>query len=207
MRSLRSRCVALASLLSLATAVPALGNLIQNGDFEAGNTGFTSAFTYTSASFSPYVNQYGVVNNSWQWTNFWNTVQGDHTTGQGQFLIADVGSTNTIWQQTVDVSADTSYTLSAWLATWTTFAPATIGVEINGQLVTVWNAPSAVGPWVQNAAVWNSGASTTATIRFFATQVFQPGDDVAFDDIQLVPGAGVLPALACGATLLRRRRR
>lgn len=207
MRFAGSRCVALASLLSLAPAVPALGNLIQNGDFEAGNTGFTSAYTYTPASYFPNVDQYGVVNNSWQWTSFWNTVQGDHTTGQGQFLIADVGSTNTIWQQTVNVSADTSYTLSAWLATWTTYAPATIGVEINGELVTVWNAPGAVGPWVQSAAVWNSGASTTATIRFFATQVFQPGDDVAIDDIQLVPGAGVLPALACGATLLRRRRR
>jgi hypothetical protein len=204
---MRIELAACAAASALVLSVPALGNLIQNGNFEGGNTGFTSSFTYMPVSQSPNINQYGVVSNSWQWTNFWDTVQGDHTTGQGLFMIADVGSTNTIWQQTVAVNAGTDYTLSAWLATWTTFPAATLAVEINGQVVSVWNAPGAVGPWVQSSANWNSGGATSATIRFYATQVFQPGDDVAIDDIVFIPGVGAFPVLMAGAAAFGRGRR
>lgn len=199
-------CVVWSVAGSLVFAAQASANLIVNGDFEAGNSGFSSALTYMPASLPPHVNQYGVVNNSFEWTNFWNTVQGDHTTGTGKFLIADVGSTSTIWQQTVAVDANSSFTLSAWLATWTTFAPATLGVEINGVLVGTWGAPGTAGPWAQHTLNWNSGAATSATIRFFATTVFQPGDDVAIDDISLVPAPGALALLALSGALRGRRR-
>lgn len=191
----------------IAAASPCAANLITNGDFEAGNTGFTSSFTYVNVSTSPWVNQYGVTTSSFAWTQYWSYIAGDHTTGQGKFLIADIGSTATVWQQTVAVSAGTDYTMSAWLATWSAHTPATLAVEINGQVAGTWSAPAAGVAWTQRSLNWNSGSATSATIRFYATQVFQPGDDVGIDDIVLVPAPGAVSVLLLARTARRGRRR
>ena len=198
-----------AASLSIATtlaalAAPALGDIV-NGDFEAGNTGFLTSYVFTPANVFPYVNQYGITQSSFAWSNFWNNVPGDHTTGNGLFLIVDVGSTNTVWQQTVSVTPGTAYTLGAWIATWTSFTGATLGVEINGSLVTAWDPAGAA--WAERTASWNSGISTAATIRLYATTLFQPGDDVAIDDITFVPTPGAAGLLGLGAAGLLRRRR
>jgi hypothetical protein len=181
---------------------------IVNGDFEAGNTGFTSGYSYRTVSSSPFTGQYGVVTGSFAWSgNFWNTLQADHTTGQGQFLIADTAPGVTIWQETTSVTPNTACTFSAWLATWTTFPAATVAVEINGAVVASWLGPAGA-TWTQYSVNWNSGSNTSATIRLYASTNVQPGGDVAIDDIRFVPtpGAGLaLAALGIGGLARRRR--
>lgn len=107
-------------------AIPALANgpenLILNGDFEAGNTGFISQYTYVSttgpsALQPPYVYAIGTSPSSYHsaWTNF-----GDHTNGSGNMMIVN-GSSNglpaeIVWEQTVTLPVCdpvTSYPLFA----------------------------------------------------------------------------------------------
>ncbi|HVZ94198.1 MAG TPA: hypothetical protein VG797_06785 [Phycisphaerales bacterium] len=188
-------------------AAPGFASLI-NGDFEAGNTGFTSQYQYVTVSVPPNEGQYGVTHSSLEWSNFWNTVNNDHTTGSGQFLIVDTVADLTMWSETVDVAPNTAYTFGAWLATWTLgFQPAQVALEIDGQLITTWTGPAPTA-WTQYSAAWTSGAASTATIRLYSPVHIQPGGDIAIDDITLtaVPAPGAL-ALAVFAPLVGRRRR
>lgn len=195
-------------LCAMGLTGAAQASLLTNGNFEAGNTGFSSDYQYTSANVSPYVQQYGVTTSSFAWSNFWNNVAADHTSGAGKFLIADGGpNTNAaIWRQTVAVSANTAMTLTGWLATWTSFPGTTVRVEVNGQTVANWVAP-VNGTWTQYSAGWNSGSSTSATIALYASVYFQPGADVAIDDLVLVPGPGAASLLGVFGLLAARRRR
>jgi hypothetical protein len=190
-----------------AAGAPAFAQIL-NGGFEAGNTGFTSQYQYVTVSTPPYVGQYGVTHTSFEWTQFWSTLGGDHTTGSGLFLIADTQQGPTIWAETVTVLPNTQYELSAWLATWSTFPAATLGVEIDGQLVGQWAGPG--GPtWTHAAQTFTTGNTGSASIRLFATTSVQPGGDIAIDDIALnvVPAPSSAAALALSVLGLRRRRR
>jgi len=200
-----NRSVPLAAALLAGLVAPALAQVV-NGDFEAGNTGFTSTHVYLPVSVSPNVNQYGITHSSFEWSQFWGNIPGDHTTGSGLFMIVDVGSTGTIWEQTVAVTPNSAYTLGAWLANWTAFPSASLAVEINGQLVTNWGAPGSAA-WTQYTTAWNSGAATSATIRLHASSYFQPGDDIAIDDITFTPTPGAAAVLGLGAVGCFRRRR
>jgi hypothetical protein len=187
----------------------ASASLLTNGDFEAGNTGFTSDYAYRVVSNAPHVGQYGVTTSSFAWTQFWHQIPTDHTPGAGnQFFIADIGPnlSQAIWRQTVPVAANTQMTLSAWLATWTTFPAATLRIDVNGSTVGTWAAPgNAV--WTQYSAAWNTGASTSATITIYSATYHQPGADVAIDDMELVPAPGAAALLCAGGLVAGRRRR
>lgn len=208
MSHFQASAISAAALISMTAAAPAA---IINGDFESGNTGFTSDYVFRTVSDGANIQQYGVTHTSFEWTQFWNTITADHTTGTsaGLFLIADVGPSGAIWQQTVAVDAFTAYNFGAWLATWTPFPAATLAVEINGSVLTNWAGPAGA-TWTEYSTPWNSGAATSATIRLYATQFFQPGDDIAIDDITLVavptPGTAMLPLLLSAAAVRRRRR-
>lgn len=196
---------------AVASSTVLAQNLIVNGDFEAGNSGFTSGHAFRTVSDSPFHTQYGVPHTSFEWTQFWSIITGDHTTGTGRFLIVDTSLTPgvTAWQQTVNVTPGTAYSFSMWLATWTTFPAASPILEINGQTVANFNAPSSTAGWQQVGTQWQSGAASIATIRIYMGSAFQPGDDVAFDDLDFravpTPSAGLV--LGAGLIGLSRRRR
>lgn len=184
----------------------ACGAVIVNGDFESGNSGFTNDYSYRVVSTAPNVMQYGVTSSSFAWTQFWNTIGGDHTTGSGLFLIADVGNTTSaIWRQTVAVTPGVDYTLSGWLATWTTFPATTLSVRVDGQQIGAWGAPGN-SVWTQRSSGFNAGVRTSVTIELVPSVFVQPGADVAVDDLVLVPAPGA-GALIAGAVLVAGRRR
>jgi|GEM_PF-1528219 len=113
MKTKRWFAFSLALILILAFASPAVAeplNLITNGDFEDGNTGFTSDFTYVpivnqSSMYPPAIYSINIDPNlgHGSWTSF-----GDHTTGDGNMMIVngfndpdDEFSDLTVWEQTV----------------------------------------------------------------------------------------------------------
>lgn len=50
-----------ATFFCLALSGISQASLITNGDFEAGNTGFSSDYVYAPVTFSPNIQQYGVT--------------------------------------------------------------------------------------------------------------------------------------------------
>lgn len=172
--------------------VPDNNELVTNGDFESGNTNFTSAYTYKSNP-APFSNnlleaQY-TINKDPSKTHQCFANCGDKTTGSGNMIIYNgSGSTNVeVWSQTITVQANTDYAFSAWLQN-VTCPPfgfnAELQFSINGVLIgSVFRSDSAICIWKQFYQTWNSGSSTSAKISIVNQYTSADGNDFALDDI------------------------
>lgn len=158
-------------------------NLVVNGDFSQGNTGFTSSYNYASVNVTE--GQYFVGTNPNAW-NVGTVACRDHTNGAGNMLLvngAPVTDVN-VWQQTITVKPNTNYAFSVWLQAIFPVNPAQLQFSINGK--TIGNLFSAVLPtcnWQQFYTTWNSGNTTSATISIVNKNTIVLGNDFALDDI------------------------
>ena len=160
----------------------ARAGLILNGDFESGNTGFTSDFTFSPGNIVP-ASTYDIVTNP-RLSHGSATSYGDHTTGSGLMLAAN-GSTSpntVVWSQMVSVSQGQTYEFGVWTSSW--FSPAGLQLQINAIDVGAGFAtPGTNGVWEQTVRTWNSGMATTALISLVNTTTAFSGNDFALDDI------------------------
>ena len=193
------RCLALCFLLltcsgQLAAQCAACefhtGNLVENGDFESGNTGFTTEYNLATV-----VGTYGLLSNEGDYTinsNAANThtfFEGlDHTNPPwGSYMIVNGSSVagTAIWCQTIDVIPGLDYNFSAWARNVDTNPDNTVYAElqftINGDLL----GPefTADGGWEQFAVTWNAGAFTSIDLCIFNQQFDGGGNDFGIDDI------------------------
>lgn len=170
-------------------------NLIYNGDFSMGNTGFDSQHLLYPTNFENAAGAYGVVSDASLWgTNFPNC--GDHSTGTGNMLVVNgtdhksAGVGTSFWQQVVTLQGTTNYTFSFWVQSLSGNFPATIYVIINGSVYNLlpYLAPSTTicGNWVQYSTNFFSGwLYNAAYIELADNNVSFIGNDFAIDDISL----------------------
>ncbi|OJV30559.1 MAG: hypothetical protein BGO32_09240 [Bacteroidetes bacterium 37-13] len=160
-----------------------IDNLIVNGDFEAGNTGFSTSYNYAAQNNTQ--SQYSIGTNPYTW-NAGHLVCSDHTTGSGNMMFVD-GSpipNRSIWCQTVNVVPNTTYAFSCWISSNNSVNPAILQFSINGNLLsTPFNASSTACYWQQFYATWNSGANTSANICIVNQNTQAGGNDFSLDDI------------------------
>jgi hypothetical protein len=171
-------------------AAPAGADGIVNGDFEAGNTSFSSE--YASQSECAY-GAYTVGTSSLAFCGAFAVAVGDHTTGTGSMLLVD-GSDQpdtVLWSQTIKVTPGTRYQLSFWGTSidqdsFTIDAPA-IQVYVNGKAVgmPLQLTPHYDGKWRRGRVNWNARAETQATIWLADLTAEGFGNDYAVDDISL----------------------
>lgn len=167
----------------VVTVGGAEGNLIGNGDFESGNVGFTSQYTYGGATAGGYVIDTNANVYNGQHSGY------DHTSGAGNYLIADGSSANNnVWCQSVTVTPNTNYDFSTWfnniVRPTSNFGDPTLQVTINGSVILTTPAiPENPDQWLQFAATWNSGVATTADICISTVGASGGGHDFGIDDI------------------------
>jgi gliding motility-associated-like protein len=152
--------------------------LVANGQFEDGNTGFSS--DYTCCSGNP--DHYAVDSDP----SFYNGGHlGSGYGGGGNYLIADGSLTpgTDLWCQTIPVSPNTYYSLSAFVASNINTNPAIIQFQINGSSVGSVTAPTAIFTWLPFQMAWFSGASTSATICIQNLNTIFVGNDFGIDNI------------------------
>jgi gliding motility-associated-like protein len=175
----------------ICTATKISGNLIKNGDFSSGNTGFSSSYILgTGGSFGnlSLEGTYAVGNDPTKEHDHF-PLFGDHTTGNGNMMIinGDPSPNASIWCQTVPVSSNSTYNFSTWVATCVATSNAAVAqlqFSINGSLIgPVFSPPLAPGKWSQFNTTWNSGNATSATICIVNQNTVTDGNDFAIDDI------------------------
>ena len=162
-------------------------NLVVNGDFSNGNTGFSSDYTYSTSGLPTGV--YFVGNNPTSWHPNMPPCK-DHTTGSGNILLVNGAEQANVkvWSQTITVTPNTSYAFSAWLQHVTTINPARLQFSINGNTIgNIFQANSVSCIWDQFYTVWNSGNNTTATISIVNQNTILSGNDFGLDDISFAP--------------------
>ncbi len=163
------------------------GELVTNGNFSAGNTGFTSQFTYSA--FSVQNEGYYTVGPNASW--YHNQFQG---TGTGNFLIANAGYGSwlngqvNVWCQTIATCPGQTYTFRFWGRTLTNELPARLVWRVNGVLAhwPDFTFPAFSAGWQQFTTTWTAGpGQTSVEVCLHVTSADGVGDDFGVDDISI----------------------
>lgn len=172
-------------------------NIVANGDFSSGNTGFTSSYSMPAScpgcccGVLSNEGTYGVNANPHNLhTNF--TSMGDHTSGSGKMLIVNGASAAnvTVWKENITIQPNTNYVFSVWATSVTSANPAILQFSINGGTLGTIALSSSLsnGTWQYFTTVWNSGsASGTVPIALVNQNTASNGNDFAIDDIVFAP--------------------
>jgi hypothetical protein len=165
----------------------ASGNLIVNGNFEQGNMGFSSGYTYSPGNLWPEAT-YAVTTNPHSEHPLGESY-GDHTTGSG-YMMAVNGATPpnvVVWSETIKVVPNTTYDFGLWVSNWSSTRTnlAQLAFLFNGQQIGAYTEPVPAGVWQQYTNTWYSGNNTSLTIRIVDQNTVAYGNDFALDDISL----------------------
>ncbi|HJS18829.1 MAG TPA: hypothetical protein VJ785_08770 [Anaerolineales bacterium] len=160
-------------------------NFIVNSDFEAGNAGFSSDYTFSPGDiFAQTV--YDVLTDPHD-SHPSGSSFGDHTSGTGRMMAVNGSdsASNVAWSQTMAVTPNIDYAFSAWITKWSPLSPSQLQFFINGSSVGTFNITSDAGIWQQFTVNWNSGSSSSATIEIVDLNTVENGNDFVLDDLAL----------------------
>ncbi|MBK9272149.1 MAG: gliding motility-associated C-terminal domain-containing protein [Saprospiraceae bacterium] len=159
-------------------------NLISNGDFESGNSGFSTEYAF-GAPGSPFgPNNYGIGSNPMAYNSGFSPC-GDNTSGGGLMMIVD-GSTaagRRVWCQTVPVVAGRDYLFEFYVMSVFPVAPAQLSISVNGNIIASGGA-GAVCDWIRIEGCFQA-TSGSAQICISETSGIGYGNDFALDDLAL----------------------
>ncbi len=161
-------------------------NLVQNHDFELGNTAFASEYTSCSSNNCLIPESRYVVGKNANYFHylFHGT---DHTSGSGYYMMVNGSGTpdRVIWSQSITVKPNTNYKFSTWVLSLLTGQLAKLQFQINGiDIGPIFEAPNQTNLWLKyEAPTWNSGSNTTAIIKVLNQNTSTGGNDFGLDDI------------------------
>ncbi|NEP43394.1 MAG: PEP-CTERM sorting domain-containing protein [Okeania sp. SIO2H7] len=119
---------------------------------------------------------------------------GDRTTGDGSMMIVNgappsLGGGPLVWAQTIDVTPNTNYNLSAWVASTIERSPARLQFAIDSQAVGSILTASLTnhGLWENLTGSWNSGAKESINLSIINHNLAWGGNDFALYDISMIP--------------------
>jgi|GEM_PF-1337786 len=191
------------------TVTSAGTNLLTNGDFGLGNSGFVTDSTYAlvdTGNDVTYGGVYAITSSPRNLSHVFATA-GDHTPNNAMMVVD--GSTTAYapcWQETISITPNTSYFFSGWYMRASPYNDLSdlprLTVKING--VTVFGPQLAdnLATWAQMTATWNSGSDTTATIAISSASGSTAGNDFALDDLYFSQSCNAAQA-SMTATLLQ----
>jgi len=169
-------------------------NLVVNGDFSQGNTGFTSSYLHEVPVNTSGSGSYFVGGSAPHWNPNMQGC-GDHTGGADTKMLIANGSLTAgtpVWCETFQVNPNTTYNMSAWITMLHNQNYPYLQWTVNGT-----NVGGAVQPllifclWKNATATWNSGINTSATFCIVDPTIVGNGNDFALDDISIT-GSGTM---------------
>ncbi|MGN6438370.1 MAG: DUF4347 domain-containing protein, partial [Agriterribacter sp.] len=150
-------------------------NLVNNGDFEAGNQGFGSDYTFETGGSSG-CNRYRIVNTGW--TSASGTC---NPSGLYMDINADCEAPyGNFWCQTITIKPNTIYRFGAKIRQGNY---AEVGFLVNGVQQANFATTSS---WVNHEVSFNSGSSTTVTLCLKENTGVSNSADFGVDEIYLI---------------------
>jgi len=190
------KCVAtvgaVGALLAIEPRISA-ANLIVNGDFSNGNTGFTNGYVFSTFN-SGGGGEYTITPNPASWNAGFQSPPAwfDHSPSTNNLALLINGSPSSgldCWRQTIPVTSNTVYSVSGWASD---LFPATGGAQarlqffVNGTPIgspfTVQDQ-TGVPIWGQFSATFASGASSSVVLSIRDLDTTWEANDVALDDL------------------------
>lgn len=180
--------------------------LVKNGDFQQGKTGFVSDYTYISDWYTLWnEGTYVVGNNPHSYHSHFIPIT-DHTKknwDQGLMLICngdkDPARNRTVWRQEISVVKDEIYAFSAWV-NWVNDDDASASpmlyFRIGNEEVPCYGTNGTIsrldqGKWLQFYTTYKAPKTGKILIYLKNKSFAQGGNDFAVDDISFTPVAVV----------------
>lgn len=183
-------------------------NLVTNGNFTAGGSGFTSNYlercesaislypegTYcVSGQANDHHNGFAACNNG-----------GNIMVVNGAVSQLSPGVYKSVWSQTIAVKPNRNYTFSVDAATVVNLSAAVLRLSVNGSSAGTSTLSLTNCSWQTLTYVWYSGSATTAVLNITDENTAPSGNDFALDNISFHT-ASVLTVLDvedadCGST-------
>jgi gliding motility-associated-like protein len=167
-------------------------DLVTNGSFSSGNSGFSSDLEYVTGIFTCPLcpeNTYTIGANAILYHS--DFLGSDHTNPPtGNYFIANGPgqSGSLVWCQSITVQPNTDYVFTFWAQDITNnnnpHPTALLQASFNGQLST--DTLNADGAWESMVVNWNSGVETTLELCIVNQQSQTGGNDFGIDDISLI---------------------
>lgn len=196
----------LALLIASGSASFGVGaqNLVTNGNFEGGNTGFTSAYSFAPAGNSTE-GQYTVRSNPFPWNGLFISAA-DHTSGSGLMYVGNGSPTNgsVVWASgPIAVAQNTNYFFEAFVmnvccsSPFPGNSPSILEFSVAGltteSLGTATTNLALAGTWEGLSKSWNSGLNTSVSLSLINRNTAAAGNDFAIDDVFLGTTSTVTP--------------
>jgi hypothetical protein len=161
-------------------------NLVVNGNFDAGNTGFTSELSHGCYESCGVYN----INSNTNTCFHWAPNCGDHTGNGGKMMVIDApggDAWKVYWKQCINVEPNTTYEFSYWAMSLFGSSPARLYAVINnmntGNVTPQTILSTTTCQWQKITFTWNSGNATQACIMIKNDNPDCGGNDFALDDI------------------------
>jgi hypothetical protein len=217
----KTKSVFLLALWLLLCPASLKADLIVNGGFEQGNSGFTTNYVFSPGNTSSPRSFDITANPALDGAP---VSYGDHSTGSGLMMVVKGATIPNVlvWAQIIAVEPNHKYDYASYISSWSAASPARLDVRVNGTSVGTITAPSTPGVWAPFSVTWDSGSNTSAIIELRNLSTSGVGNAFALDDFSFkgpdpfaVPEPAVLAhcltsclALGLGAGVrgLRRRR-
>ncbi len=157
------------------------GNLVTNGDFSAGNTGFSTQFNYSTTLVND--GNYYIGTNA---ASYHNQFSG---TGSGNFMIVNSGWPSAhfyVWCQTITVCPEQTYALSYKVRTLSNAQPARLQWWVDGSSTGPEVTLPSFGGWQTITHSYTTGEGQTEAS--FCLRVMSGdgvGNDFGIDDISI----------------------
>jgi len=164
--------------------------LVKNPDFQLGNQDFTNSYIYFTPGGPTMIGKYSVLqstevfaaNSQWACT--------DHTSGSttGKMLIIDGYGGTIAWQQTVNVTAGTNYSFSAWFNNLViptkNYDDPQVALFVGGTMIAgPLNFAEIPDVWVRLCGTWTAMTTGSEVLSIHVLANTSIGNDFAVDDI------------------------
>lgn len=178
--------------------------LLPNGNFEQGNTGFLSGMSYSTGTSSIPPDSYTLGISANSYNPYYFAFQKDHTSGSGLMFIADINDNtredNLVYYNNIPVEAGKTYFFSFWASNLTinnlVACPECVNnsqkkianspiikLKANNVILQIVHIDSTSNIWRQYYATYRAAVTTTITLAITDVRGGNSGNDIALDDI------------------------
>ncbi|MDJ1498973.1 hypothetical protein QNI19_38965, partial [Cytophagaceae bacterium DM2B3-1] len=173
-------------------------NLVTNGNFSNGNTGFTSEYTYVAPLNNTILypeGLYTLTSNPVSVHNlFCSAASISSTSGSnvppsgGTMLVGNGydGASKKLWAQTVTLTPNTNYTFTFYAVALTDYTTLSFGLYGNCTRLGQDIKATATCGWKKYTMTFNSGVLTSLELSIRNISLVTSGNDIGIDDISLV---------------------
>lgn len=191
--------------VTVLSSIPGLcSQLVINGNFASGNTGFLSQYSFVTDADSncSAAATYTIGTNPNSCLSGWSSFGPFDPTGNMMIINGAASSGVVVWSETVSIVPSSAYFFSFMVSPNSVGTPVELGVSFNGTEVATLGANILPGEWGGGGSLWDSRTNTSAVLAIVDLNTGASANNFSLDDISFTgPAPSPVPESSSGLLL------